>query len=148
MRAILPDRLTEARVWVRKLARYRQDGPNGCFILQGPCGEELRIISNDASGAEAEGWEHVSVSVAKRRPPNWREMCFVKDLFWGDEETVIQFHPPKSEYVNNHLTCLHLWRDTTNGHRLPPSHFVGVKDMDNMSPEETAAMKVWREGNG
>ncbi len=146
MRKVLPAKLLEGRVWLKKLERYRQDGPNGCFILAGPCGEEVRIISNNAADPAAEGWEHVSVSVGKRRPPNWREMCFVKDLFWDDEETVVQFHPPKSEYVNNHLTCLHLWRDTRDGHRLPPSHFVGVKDMDNMTVQEAAALKAWEDG--
>ena len=27
------------------------------------------------------GWEHVSVSLA-RRCPTWEEMCMVKDIFW------------------------------------------------------------------
>lgn len=53
-------------------------------------------------------WEHVSVS--SKRTPTWDEMCYVKRLFWDDEETVIQYHPPKSEYVNMAKTCLHLWR--------------------------------------
>lgn len=39
-------------------------------------------------------------------------MCFVKDLFWDGEDAVMQLHPPKSNYVNNHPHCLHLWRPT------------------------------------
>ena len=52
---------------------------------------------------------HVSVS-AKDRCPTWGEMCWVKDQFWGPEECVIQYHPPRSRYVNAHPFCLHLWR--------------------------------------
>src|SRR3954463_731637 len=106
MRKVLPERLEAGRQ-----EGERDWGAYGSFIVQGPCGERLRII---ASGADADdwlahGWEHVSVST-RRRPPNWQEMCFVKDLFWEPEECVVQFHPPRSEYINNHPHCLHLWR--------------------------------------
>lgn len=70
-------------------------------------------------GLDEEGWEHVSVTLHKmgkkklevvHRTPTWQEMCFVKDVFWGEEEEVIQFHPKKAEYVNVHDFCLHLWK--------------------------------------
>lgn len=61
------------------------------------------------SSSEREG-EHVSVS-KKKKIPTWEEMCFVKDLCFEDEEIVIQIHPKKSEYVNLHENCLHLWRN-------------------------------------
>ena len=88
-------------------------------------GEELRIIANDAS-LESEYWEHVSVS-ARRRCPTWEEMCYVKSLFWDDEDRVLQMHPPKSEYVNVHPHCLHLWRHTALDitARWPMPHLVG-----------------------
>lgn len=38
------------------------------------------------------GWEHVSVSLSNRCP-TWEEMCMVKDIFWGEDECVIQFRP-------------------------------------------------------
>lgn len=57
------------------------------------------------------GWEHVSVHpFDEKRTPTWEEMCYVKDLFWEREETVIQYHPAKSRYVNIHPYTLHLWR--------------------------------------
>ena len=60
-------------------------------------------------GKNEEGWEHVSIELMARRLPTWDEMCYVKDLFWDEEEEVIQIHPKKSHYVN--LTeALHLWR--------------------------------------
>lgn len=55
------------------------------------------------------GWEHVSVSL-RNRCPTWEEMCAFKDIFWEEEECVVQFHPPKSEYVNLHPYCLHMWK--------------------------------------
>jgi hypothetical protein len=72
------------------------------------------------------GWEHVSVSLP-HRCPTWEEMCFIKELFWNDEQTVVQFHPPKSVYVNNHSFCLHLWRRCDIEFPLPPIECVGVK---------------------
>lgn len=55
------------------------------------------------------GWDHVSIS-RKNRCPNWPEMCFIKDIFFEDDEVVIQYHPKKTEYVNDHNNCLHLWK--------------------------------------
>lgn len=69
------------------------------------------------------GWEHVSVSYPKRIP-TWEEMCKVKDIFWHEEECAVQYHPPRSEYVNIHQYCLHLWRKGGENPELPPKIFV------------------------
>lgn len=69
------------------------------------------------------GWEHVSVSL-KKRCPTWEEMCMIKDIFWGDDECVVQFHPTKSEYVNAHPYCLHLWKKIGVDFETPPKHFI------------------------
>ena len=69
------------------------------------------------------GWEHVSVSHSGNRTPTWAEMCMVKDLFWDDEDVVVQYHPAKSNYVNFHSHTLHLWRK------------VGTEDWVDMPPE-------------
>ncbi|MCR4532718.1 hypothetical protein NUV62_17465 [Acinetobacter venetianus] len=70
------------------------------------------------------GWEHVSVSLPARCP-TWEEMCFIKSLFWGEDDCVIQYHPPKSDYVNNHQYCLHMWRPIEQSLPTPPSFMVG-----------------------
>jgi len=57
-------------------------------------------------------------------------MCFIKDLFWGEEECVLQLHVPKSQGINNHPYCLHLWRNKNVAIELPPSHTVGFKDLN------------------
>src|SRR4030095_1732030 len=94
------------------------DGNNGCFDLDSPePGWRLVIICSDGSDV-AEKWEHVSVHAyrgrlgdpRKMRVPTWREMSYIKDLCWDDEDVVMQLHPKKSEYVNNHPYVLHLWR--------------------------------------
>ncbi len=101
----------------------------GAFEIMGPCGRFLKIIADDGTDPNVDsslrGWEHVSVSIQGKHPPNWVEMNWVKDQFWQEEETVIQFHPKRSEYVNVHPNCLHLWRNVGLDHPLPPKELVG-----------------------
>ena len=74
------------------------------------------------------GWEHVSVAPVKRdKIPTWEQMCAVKDVFFKDDEAVIQIHPPKAEYVNMMANCLHLWRPIKKQLVLPPSFMVGYR---------------------
>lgn len=97
-------------------------GFNGMFRFW-DSGQCIRIIASDG-----EGWQHVSVSIEKSdRPPYWSTMCKVKDLFWEDEDVVCQFHPRKSEYVNHHPGCLHLWRCTTQEFPTPDPIMVGPR---------------------
>ena len=107
-------------------------GLNGGYELQGPAGESLRIIASTAEFPTSQGWEHVSVST-RRRTPNWREMCWVKDLFWEPDETVMQLHPPEREWISNHPYCLHLWRHVSLEIPMPPSILVGRQEIGDMS---------------
>ncbi len=81
----------------------------------------LRVIASDGGD-----WEHVSISL-RHRIPNWGEMCFIKNLFWDEEDCIVQYHPPKSEYINNHPNVLHLWKPVKEKIPLPPSIMVGIK---------------------
>ena len=101
---------------------YSEDsyGNNGAFYIPFES-FTLKVIASDGMG-----WEHVSASLPNRCP-NWKEMCFLKDLFWSEEDTVIQYHPKKSEYVNNHPYTLHLWRPTKHKLPTPPAIMVGLK---------------------
>lgn len=57
-------------------------------------------------------WEHVSVSPKKKGIfPTWYELKLIKEIFWQDDEEVIQFFPRKAEHVNVMTNCLHLWRN-------------------------------------
>lgn len=95
------------------------DEHNGAFELKIK-GERYRVVASNG-----QGWEHVSIS-SKHKVPSWKTMCIVKDLFFEEEEAVIQFHPRKSEYVNNHPNCLHLWKPTNEKLPIPPSWLVGI----------------------
>ena len=103
------------------LASSSKDGNNGFFSYG-----VLRIIASDEGVNGSAPWEHVSVS-RPDRCPSWSEMCMVKNMFWGPEDCVAQFHPPQSQYVNNHEYCLHLWRKVGSEFELPPTEMVGIK---------------------
>ena len=76
------------------------------------------------------GWEHVSVCPLNGSMPTWDDMCFIKDMFWEEDDCVVQYHPPKSEYVNNMPNCLHLWRPIADKMPMPPSLMVGLKGVE------------------
>jgi len=135
MRSIVPARLESGRIVDGPFASKPIMRFYGAFLVRGPCGEELKIIASEGDDPITDGWEHVSVSTA-RRIPNWLEMCFVKDLFWREDECVVQFHPPRSDYINNHPRCLHLWRNTREEFKMPPAILVGVKDLSKPTEQE------------
>lgn len=147
MIARVSDKLEKARI-NDQYAKALRGEPTGHFIIKGPPhagsaygrfleliassgiipeGEERRLISFVES---LEGWEHVSVSIGggkdskTAQPPSWEEMCFVKDLFWLPEEWVVQYHPAKSDHINNHPGVLHLWRPVDGKFPTPPKFMV------------------------
>jgi hypothetical protein len=100
-------------------------GFNGAFFipLQSDPKIVFKVIVSDGSG-----WDHVSVSLPNRCP-TWPELCWIKDLFWPEDQTVVQYHPAKSEYVNNMKYCLHLWRYQAMQFPVPPSYMIGDKQL-------------------
>ena len=110
---------------IRKGALRSTDnrGNNGAFHIQ---------IDNEtytAIAAQDMGWEHVSVSRqvkpgVNRSIPEWDIMCQIKDLFWGDQDWVLQYHPAKTDYINIHPWVLHLWRPMDEPFPTPPKIMV------------------------
>lgn len=101
--------------------QYRTHGTpyddGGAFII--PCrGRDLMVIASYGAG-----WDHVSVSLANRTP-NWQEMSYVKSLFWNENECVMQLHVAKSDHINIHNHCLHLWRPQKQEIPIPPKFMV------------------------
>lgn len=98
-------------------------GNNGQFYIKSVKFDRILFVQ----ASDGAGWEHVSVSHTDRCP-TWEEMSHVKGVFWDDDDVVIQIHPPKSEHVNLHPYCLHLWRKcgTNDFCELPNSLLVGV----------------------
>ena len=86
------------------------------------------------------GWDHVSITITEQdRCPTWEEMCFAKDIFWDEDETVIQYHPAKIDtviqyhpakidYINCHPYCLHIWKPQGVVLPVPPYLMIGPKD--------------------
>ncbi len=110
-------------------------GNAGFFII--PHHRILDYFYN-IQASDGEGWEHVSITLTKKdhkkirsveRCCTWEEMCFIKNLFWDETDCVIEFHPPKSEYVSMHPYCLHLWRPTNQIIPMPDSIMVGIKQL-------------------
>lgn len=113
------------RVITGKLATDSSYGNNGLFVVPLSNRTKATVIASDG-----EGWEHVSVVITsdgKQRTATWNEMCKIKEMFWSDDETVVQFHPKKTEYVNNHKYCLHLWKQVGVEIQLPNSILIGIK---------------------
>lgn len=81
---------------------------------------ESRILTVVASFGL--GWDHVSVSLPSRCP-NWREMSYIKSLFWEENEVVMQLHVATEHHINIHPFCLHLWKPQDAKIPLPP-HFM------------------------
>ena len=113
------------------LDRYRQtlrghegDAHSGAFALVAPTKARIWVIASNGGG-----WDHVSVScVGVKRLPTWPEMAYVKGLFFDPQDTVMELHPPQSEYVNN-WEVLHLWRPQLVDIPLPPAWMVGIKGL-------------------
>jgi hypothetical protein len=115
-------RVERARELIGRTASCHGDDFGFFFLRMNGASEALRVMVS--SGADEMPWEHASVSLPTRCP-TWNEMCWVKGLFWHDTETVVQYHPPKSDYVSFHPFCLHLWKPIGLNLPRPPAVAVG-----------------------
>lgn len=99
---------------INKIEKYRQDmddplnasnpgDDHGMFFVPVPKPKKMDTFMaiKVSSGG---GWEHVSITMHRKfklgiisldRTPTWQEMCFVKNLLWDENDTVIQYHPAK-----------------------------------------------------
>lgn len=105
-----------------RMASNASYGNNGLFQIQNSrLTRPVRVIASDGAG-----WEHVSVSMPHiKRCPSWPTMCVIKDIFWDEDDRVLQYHPLKSEYGNIHPHTLHLWRPIDVEIPSPPMWTVG-----------------------
>jgi|SRR5215469_5427662 len=111
------------RVRTGKMGSTDALGWNGAFIV--PIDGQLwQVILGDGTGLGT-GWRHLSATNAQRREvPPWAVMCRLKELFFADDAWVVQFHPPKDDYVNDHPFVLHLWEPLEE--KLPTPNIVLV----------------------
>jgi len=111
----------------------------------GGCGRMI-FGSLDASviWSNGAGWDHVSISPFKRNyMPSWDEMCKLKSMFFYPEETVLEYHPAESQYVNQIGNCLHLWRPQHYEIPLPPPILVGMQKQMSRSEFEQAVKEAY-----
>lgn len=128
MKAKLDESLERCRVNLPEFEPTKPGDRRGLFAVRKPQ-MQLVIIADEG---DRSGWEHVSVSVKYDHPvhgwidhiPGWDVMNAVKDMFWDSEECVLQFHPPKSVYVNTKKNVLHLWKKVGSNYETPPMDLV------------------------
>lgn len=132
-------------LWTPALNKYRivthlgvGDETCGTFVVPSPIDNgPLRIIASSGGG-----WDHVSVSRAKRCP-NWPEMDAIKRMFFRDDEVAMQLHVPAAEHISFMDTCLHLWAPQDVAIPLPPAWMVGPRPdqtIEQVTTEGIAAM--------
>lgn len=88
-------------------------GNNGAFVIPSPISEGRKFVIIASDGM---GWEHVSIHCERKNEqftPYWDEMCFIKDLFWDDEDVVINCIP------RNHSMLTIIQIPCTCGDRQP-----------------------------
>lgn len=128
MKKKLHDSIERCRINLTEFEQTKRGQLRGLFIVRN-AQMQINIISDEG---ERSGWEHVSISVKYDHPilgivdhtPGWDVMNQVKDMFWDEDECVLQFHPPKSEYVNTKQNVLHLWKKVGVNHETPPKELV------------------------
>ena len=109
----------EYRVTEGYYASKPEHGCNGMFRFK------LDDAPFQVVASDGRGWEHVSVTTTNKRTPTWEEMVAIKEIFWDENDCVLQIHPPKKDYVNAHPYCLHLWRKSGKNLATPPRELIG-----------------------
>lgn len=88
----------------RELGGDRGDKFNGAFDVS------LSEKPSFVIAGRGFSWEHISISHVANIMPTYDVMLELKDMFFEDNEIVMQIHPAKKDYVNNHNRCLHIWK--------------------------------------
>ncbi|PSB52046.1 hypothetical protein C7B67_08540 [filamentous cyanobacterium Phorm 6] len=83
-------------------ASYEPDG--GAYKSR----DGLIVIISCSIEKDGNWWVHLSLS-RKKSVPTWIDLVKVKEIFLGADALAIQVLPPRSEWVNVHEFCLHLY---------------------------------------
>lgn len=79
--------------------------------------KQLGVIASISIENDGKWWLHVSMSHPKRMP-TYKDICYLKRHWIGEEAEAIMVFPRKSNHVNLHKFCLHLWH-CLDGYPLP-----------------------------
>lgn len=70
--------------------------------------EQLTVLLSAAVYDDQRRWVHFSMS-GRHSLPSWDQLSRAKDALLGAERKALQVLPPRSQWVNIHPNCLHLW---------------------------------------
>lgn len=113
-------------MWMKNWTRPREGWrkihrtPDGCAFVnnEGHEGHDaMTVIISGAREEDGKRWVHLSVARPDRLP-SYHELVAVKETFIGAERKAISVFAPRSEHVNIHEYCLHLWH-CVDGDPLP-----------------------------
>lgn len=111
-------RAEQGRIQTGPYGSTCHEGNNGVFRFKHKAATLTCMVSDEG------GWDHVSVSViGLHRTPTWAEMEFVREIFFHDDEWVIQYSPARKDKIDN-AEVLHMWRPQGEELPKPPSAFV------------------------
>lgn len=68
----------------------------------------LQIIASTNLEQDGREWLHLSISHPDRLP-TYKDMTYMKRHWAGDDKKCIQVFPARTEHVNFHPNCLHLF---------------------------------------
>lgn len=85
-----------------------EDSPHSCMMIGKIHGVKYSVIITDRIEQDAKSWLHVSVA-SPNRMPDYNVMKFVKAVFMPKLLDAYEVHAKKSNHVNIHENCRHLW---------------------------------------
>lgn len=94
------------------------DSEDGFFVVKNHGFREINVVVSTEGG-----WDLVSV-MTRGSSPTWDEMCLVREIFFRDDETAIQYSVPKPERISTHKFALHWWRPHTLELPRPPRELI------------------------
>lgn len=116
--------------------------PGGrCFAGIAPITNGLRAIV-DTTMIDGKEWRHLSVS-RRSRTPSHDDMVEAARAFLDPEKVTLNIFPPRSEWVNVHNHCLHLWQPL-DFNPVPDPNFERARSVGWMTPAERAEFDAWQ----
>lgn len=94
--------------------------------IDGSCGRPYLHGTKSRSAVVVFSWRRLGTrfGIVSAQDAHLERDVQCQGYIWDEEECVVQYHPPKSEYVNFRPYCLHLRRKCGENFEIPPREFV------------------------
>lgn len=124
------------------MATTALDGNNGLFLIpmsikKGDNTKYNYYLSVIATAAQ--GWENVLITIMNKdgkltpRSASLEEMDFIKAIFWGNDECVLQYFPATADDMKLPGFCVALWKPNFAAVPKPPKDFKGFSGKKTLS---------------